>query len=106
MALNLVEAYESRQNGSNFCAFIESLSNYFSSRFFNTHSKQNGEVSCEIMKDKNNQSRRFGFVEIREHNNLPTSIGELDLLGQIPSSPHVVDGKQVDCKMAVPKDPQ
>ena len=57
------------------------------------------------MKDKNNQSRRFGFVEIQE-GTVTNQIEAEELLGVSPFEAHIVDGKQVDCKLAVPKDPQ
>ena len=45
------------------------------------------------------ESRRFGFVEIDEIYNLNSN----DLLGI--DNPHIIDGKIVECKLAVPKDP-
>ena len=53
------------------------------------------------MKDKNKQSRRFGFVKLSFTGDIDTNA----LLGIEPFDTHVIDGKQVECKLAVPKDP-
>ena len=56
------------------------------------------------MKDKNNQSRRFGFVEIHASNATHSRYEQHDVLGE--RNAHIIDGKEVDCKMAVPRDPK
>ena len=56
-----------------------------------------GEVSDSVlMVDKsNNKSRGFGFVTMKD----PQRIDEI-----LKNQPHSIDGKLVECKIAVPKE--
>jgi len=71
------------------------MCNYFNQKF-NHQYHQDAVLISEVMKDKNQQSRCFGFVEFNEF---------VDARQLINNQPHFIDGKVVECKLAVPKDP-
>ena len=64
---------------------------------FKQYFEQFGDVDeCVLMQDKiTNKSRGFGFITFKD-------VSSLKRVLQI--TPHIIDGKLVECKAAVPKD--
>lgn len=80
--------YNNKKN-LNLSKNIESLTKYFENNFGEVH-------HCLIMRDKNSgKTRGFGYVTFK--NSL--------VVQSILAQPHIfIDGKKVECKIAVPKD--
>lgn len=92
-----------------FCVFIEMMEDYFNNKYRVVYNRDIVVLS-DVMRDKNKrkyireefdlifvdglESRCFGFIEFN---------AEVDTQMLVDHLPHVIDGKTVECKLAVPK---
>ena len=69
------------------------MEDYFNNRYRGVYMKDIVVLS-DVMRDKNKQSRCFGFIEFN---------ADIDTQMLVDHLPHIIDGKTVECKLAVPK---
>ena len=77
--------------------FIGGLSNATTNESLALYFTQFGQIlDCVLMTDKNtNKSRGFAYITFFDSSSVQHVLN---------SAPHILDDKQIDCKLAVPKD--